>query len=160
VGGREDFGTYLVLNREVDAASDFLRYMIREGYDPVLVSPQDCEFISDDEMVILEPDREERAIRTDNLLLLLHSLVNHMRKGEKKVVVFFGLQTLKEGSTFRDLTNFIGRLYDEACVSRGLVLLFADPEGFTHRELALLKREMVVLEEPEQLFEVLSETVK
>jgi len=126
----------------------------------VLVSPQDIEFTSDEEVVVLEPEREEKAIFTDSLLKLRKILVNHLREGDRRAVVIYDVYALKNKNDFRDLTDFIGRLYEEACVNRGLVLLFADREEFAHQELAFLEREAAVLECPEDLFSSSSETVK
>jgi hypothetical protein len=145
----------------MEVASTFMRSILTEEMDPVLVSPNDVKFPSDAKMVVLEPEREDRSIRANSLLLILRPLMKHLGKGEGKAVVIFGLQVFKENNDFRDLTNFIGRLYEEACVNRGLVLFFADPKYFTHQEMAFLEREMVVLEHPEQLFSpTVSETVK
>lgn len=145
----------------MEVATKFMQFLIAEGLDPVLVSPSDVKFPSNANIVVLEPEREDRSIRTNSLLLLLRSLLRHLGKGEGKAVVIFGLHVFKENNEFRDLTNFIGRLYEEACVNRGLVLFFADPKYFTHQEMAFLEREMMVLERPEQLFaSTASETVK
>jgi hypothetical protein len=157
----EDFGAYLVLRGEIDSASAFLHRLVEEGLDPILVSPDSIPITSDAEMTVLEPDQEERDIKTDCLITLLRELTYHLRQGEGKAVVICGLKTLREGKEFHDITNFVGRLYEEACVNRGLVLIFADPKDFTKQEMAFLEKEMVLLNEPEQLFgAVPSETVK
>ncbi len=159
--GLEDFGAYLVLQGKVEVAAAFLHRLVEEGLDPMLVSPNDIDISSDDKITVLEPDRANRAIRADGLLLLLSSLTRHLSRGEGKAVIIFGLQALRDSNDFRDLTNFIGRLNDEACVNQGLVLIMADPEKFTRQELAFLERETMVLEGPEQLFDLnTSETVK
>ena len=75
----------------------------------------------------------------------------HIQKGERRAVVIMDLQVLKHGGGFHGLTDLIGRLYEEACVNRGLLLMFADPAGFTNQEMAFLERETSVIERPEQL---------
>ncbi|HUT27458.1 MAG TPA: DUF835 domain-containing protein [Methanomassiliicoccales archaeon] len=159
--GKEEFGAFLIIQEEVNVVSTFLHRLVEEGLDTVLVSPQDVDITSDADITILEPDRENRAIRTDGLVFLLRHLTSHLRRGEGKAVVIFGFQEFKQGNDFYDLTNFIGRLYEEACVNRGIVLIFTDPRSFTQQELAFLERETIVLESPEQLFASTgSETVK
>lgn len=157
----DDFGAYLILHGEAGTASAFIHRLVKAGLDPVLVAPETAPIPSDTEMTVLEPEQEDRAIKTDCLITLLRELTRHLRRGEGKAVVIFGLKALREGNEFHDITNFVERLCEEACVNRGLVLMFADPEDFTKQEMAFLEREMVVLEEPEQLFgPVPSETVK
>jgi hypothetical protein len=161
VANLEDFGAYLVLQRENGSAATFLHRLVEEGLDPILVSPDSVPIASDAEMTVLEPDQEEKDIKTDCLITLLRELTYHLRQGEGKAVVICGLKTLREGKEFHDITNFVGRLYEEACVNRGLVLIFADPQDFTKQEMAFLEREIMLLKEPEQLFcTVPSETVK
>jgi len=132
--------------------SIFLHRLVEEGLDTVLVSSHDIDISSDADITILEPDLENRAIRIDGLVFLLRHLTHHLRTGEGKAVVIFGFQEFKQGNDFHDITNFIGRLYEEACVNRGIVLIFTDPKSFTHQELAFMERETTVLNGPDQLF--------
>jgi hypothetical protein len=148
---KEAFGAYLVLKGNAYPASDYLRELIRQDFDPLLISPEDEEPPSDPEIEVLEPEKTDRYVQIESLLYLLRTLIAHLQKGDRKAVVITDLQVLKKGSSFHDLTDFIGRLYEEACVNRGLLLLFADPSGFTHQEMAFLERETSVIERPEQL---------
>jgi len=148
---RDAFGAYLVLKGNPYPASDYLRELVRQDFDPLLISPEDSELPSDPEIEVLEPEKADRYVQTDNLLYLLRTLIAHLHKGDRRAVVITDLQVLKSGSSFHDLADFIGRLYEEACVNRGLLLLFADPSGFTHQEMAFLERETSVIERPEQL---------
>ena len=148
---KEAFGAYLVLKGNAHSASEYLRELVRQGFDPVLVSPVDAELPADPEIEVLEPERSDREVHTGNKVQLLRALLAHIQKGEKKAVVILDLQVLKQGGGFHDLTDLIGRLYEEACVNRGLILMFADPTGFTNQEMAFLERETSVIERPEQL---------
>lgn len=148
---KEAFGAYLVLKGNPYPASDYLRELVRQDFDPLLISPEDSELPSDPEIEVLEPEKADRYVQTDNLLYLLRTLISHLQNGDRRAVVITDLQVLKKGSSFHDLTDFIGRLYEEACVNRGLLLLFADPSGFSHQEMAFLERETSVIERPEQL---------
>lgn len=148
---KETFGAYLVLKGNPYLASDYVRELIRQDFDPLFISPEDSELPSDPEIEVLEPEKADRYVQTDNLLYLLRTLIAHLQKGDRRAVVITDLQVLKTGSSFHDLSDFIGRLYEEACVNRGLLLLFADPNGFTHQEMAFLERETSVIERPEQL---------
>ena len=148
---KEAFGAYLVLKGNTYSTSDFLRELIRQDFDPILVSPADAEMPSDPEIEILEPERGDRDLQTGNTLYLLRTLLAHIQKGERRAVVILDLHVLKQGGRFPDLADMIGRLYEEACVNRGLLLMFADPSGFTHQEMAFLERETSVIERPEQL---------
>jgi len=149
---KETFGAYLVLKDNTHSASEYLRELVRQDFDPILVSPSETELPSDPEIEVLEPERADREVQTGNTVHLLRTLLTHIQKGERKAVVILDLQVLKQGGTFHDLTDMIGRLYEEACVNRGLLLMFADPAGFTNREMAFLERETSVIERPEQLF--------
>jgi len=155
-----EFGAYLVWHQDIDTASEFMRRLVGRGYDPVLVAPSEIEFPSDDEMLVMEPEREDKAIRTEALIPLLRHLVNHLKNGTSKAVIIFDLNTLKQGSGFHDLSGFIGRLYEEACVNQGLVLYFANRNDFTSQELAFLERETSVLGGPNDLFSTPLETIK
>jgi hypothetical protein len=152
MGSLEDFGAYLVLRGDVGSASAFLHRLIKEGLDPLLVSPCGVNIPSDTEIVVQEPEGADLSVGDGELVDLLRSIVHHLSEGEKKAVVIFGLQALNESNEFHDLTNFIDRLYEEACVNQGLVIIMADPKCFTRQELAFMTREATVLEGPEQLF--------
>ncbi|NLX47718.1 MAG: hypothetical protein GXY70_06090 [Euryarchaeota archaeon] len=141
----------MVLKGGAFAPSDFLRELIVQGFDPLLVSPCGQELPYDPGIVVLEPERGDREIRAGDRLHMMRALITHLVKGERKAVVMLDLQVFKEECTFHDITDLLGRLYEEACVHRGLLLLFADPAGFSDRELAFLEREMPVIERPEQL---------
>jgi hypothetical protein len=155
-----NFGAYLVLSGEAEVVKTYIHRLVDEGFDPIMISPTGVGIESDAKITVLEPEREERGIRADSLLLLMRSLTRHLKKGEGKAVIIYGLQVLRQNNEFRDLTNFIGRLYEEACVNRGLVLLFSDPRELSSQELAFLEREATVLENLEQLFDASSETIK
>ncbi|MHC1709962.1 MAG: hypothetical protein AB9819_06100 [Methanomassiliicoccales archaeon] len=148
---REAFGAYLVLKGNAFAPSDYLRELIRQDFDPILVSPAELELPPDQEFEILEPERAEREVETGNKVHLLRILMTHIQKGERKAVVILDLHVLKHGSGFPELADLIGRLYEEACVYRGLLLMFADPAEFTHQEMAFLERETSLVERPEQI---------
>ena len=148
---KEAFGAYLVLKGNAFATSDYLRELIRRDFEPILVSPTDIELPSDPEIQILEPERADREVETGNKVHLLRTLLAHIQKGERKAVVILDLQVLKQGSNFHDLTDMMGRLYEEACVNRGLLLMFADPAKFTYQEMAFLERETSLIDRPEQL---------
>ncbi len=149
---KEAFGAYLVLKGNTYSTSEYLRELIRQDFDPILVSPTDMELPFDPEIEVMEPERGDRELQTGNVLHLMRSLLAHIQNGERKAVVILDLQELKGGSNFHDLTDLIGRLYEEACVNRGLLLLFADPAAFTIQEMAFLERETAVIDRPEQLF--------
>ncbi|MCG7844965.1 MAG: hypothetical protein MIO90_05995, partial [Methanomassiliicoccales archaeon] len=72
---------------EMDVASTFLQLLVVKGLDPILVSPNGMDFTSDAHMVVLEPERKDRSIRTNSLISLLHSLTKHLGRGEGKAVV-------------------------------------------------------------------------
>jgi hypothetical protein len=148
---KQAFGAYLVLKGNAFAPSDYLHELISQDFEPILVSPTGVELPSDQEIEILEPERADREVETGNKVHLLRTLLAHIQKGERMAVVILDLQVLKQGSGFHDLTDMIGRLYEEACVNRGLLLMFADPAGFTNQEMAFLERETSVIERPEQL---------
>jgi len=148
---KEAFGAYLVLKGNVHSAYEYLRELVRQGFDPLLVSPIGTELPYDPEIEVLEPERAEREVQTENKVQLLRALLAHIQKGERRAVVIMDLQVLKHGGGFHGLTDLIGRLYEEACVNRGLLLMFADPAGFTNQEMAFLERETSVIERPEQL---------
>ncbi len=149
--GEEAFGAYLVL-RWGDPAdvTEYLCHLVRDGFEPVLVSPADMVLPSDMEIEALPPEQGERNLGKGSGPRICRALREHLRTGERRAVVIYGLQLLREGS-FRELTDMIDMLYDEACVNHGLVLLFADPAGFTPQELAFLRRETSAIERPEQL---------
>lgn len=149
---KDAFGAYLVLKGSPSPTSDFLRELIRQDFEPLLVSPNDEELPPDPEIEVLEPDKGCTDLMPDDLLYLLRMLIAHLQKGERRAVVISGLELLKQGRSFRELTDFIGRLYEEACVNRGLLLLFADTSKFSHQEMAFLERETSVIDRPEQLF--------
>jgi hypothetical protein len=148
---KEAFGAYLVLKGNPFPASEYLRELIRQDFDPLLISPDDAELPSDPEIEVLEPERGNQYLPTDSLLYLLRTMIAHFQRGDRRAVVITDLQVLKGGSSFHELSDFIGRLYEEACVNRGLLLMFADPAGFTHQEMAFLERETSVIDRPEQL---------
>lgn len=148
---KEAFGAYLVLKGNPHTVSEYLHVLIGQGFDSLLVSPIGTELPYDPEIEVLEAERAEREVEAGNKLQLLRALLAHLQKGERKAVVILDLQVLKQGGGFHDLTDLIGRLYEEACVNRGLLLMFADPARFTNQEMAFLERETSVIERPEQL---------
>jgi hypothetical protein len=158
LGREEDFGAYLVWQDDVQVAADFMKRLVSAGFETILVSPSDVDIPTGDNVEVGEPGREERDL--EDMIPLQRRLVNHLREGERRAVLIFDLHALKADGGFHDLTGLIGRLYEEACVNRGLVLLFAGRHGFTSQELAFLERETAVIEGPDDLFPPTSETVK
>jgi len=141
----------MVLKGGPFAPSDYLRELVRLEFDPLLICLEGSIPPSDADIEVLEPEREEPELATGDLLYLLRTLISHLQEGERKAVVITDLQALKRSGSFKELTGFIGRLDEEACVNHGLLLLFADPSGFTYQEMAFLERETCAIERPGQL---------
>jgi hypothetical protein len=88
----------------------------------------------------------KEALSPSNLPLLERTVMRFMRDGRNTVVLVDGLDKLILETSSQRALRFLFALEDEALVRGSRLILSFDPNGLSERDLALLMRNMVVLD--------------
>ncbi len=86
------------------------------------------------------------AVSPSNLALLERTVMRFMSEGGNTVVLVEGLDKIILETSSEKAMRFLFNLTDEALVRGSRLILSFDPEGLSARDLALLMRDMVVLD--------------
>jgi hypothetical protein len=86
------------------------------------------------------------AVSPANLALLERTVMRFMSEGGNTVVLVEGLDKIILETSSEKAMRFLFNLTDEALVRGSRLILSFDPEGLSARDLALLMRDMVVLD--------------
>jgi hypothetical protein len=88
----------------------------------------------------------KEAVSPSNLQLLERTITRFMSEGRNTVVLVEGLDKLILETSSEKAMRFMFALGDEALVRGSRLILSFDPNGLSERDLALLMRDMVVLD--------------
>ena len=88
----------------------------------------------------------KEALSPSNLPLLERTVMRFMRDGRNTVVMVDGLDKLILETSSERAMRFLFALEDEALVRGSRLILSFDPNGLSERDLALIMRDMVVLD--------------
>jgi hypothetical protein len=89
----------------------------------------------------------KEAVSPSNLALLERTVMRFMSDGGNTVVMVDGLDKIILETSSEKAMRFLFNLTDEALVRGSRLILSFDPEGLSARDLALLMRDMVVLDQ-------------
>jgi len=88
----------------------------------------------------------KEALSPSNLPLLERTVMRFMKDGRNTVVMVDGLDKLILETSSEKAMRFLFALEDEALVRGSRLILSFDPNGLSERDLALVMRDMVVLD--------------
>ncbi|MBI4362494.1 MAG: DUF835 domain-containing protein [Euryarchaeota archaeon] len=143
--------TYLVKERKPRRTFEMFFALIEAGHPAICISrvhPEQLrkmhparfsmKWLSQDEAT-------EHSLRPTNPGVLLSTLYEFMEKNRESTVLLDGLEYLVTNNTFNSILKSVDALQEAVVLHRAILLLPVDPQAFDPKEMALLERNMRVL---------------
>ncbi|MGD0818807.1 MAG: DUF835 domain-containing protein [Methanomassiliicoccales archaeon] len=144
--------SYAVEEKGTDTSFRIFASELNAGWKGVIISRRHPEQIREEyglrntPMIWLAHRPVKDAVSPSNLALLERTVMRFMGEGGNTVVLVEGLDKMILETSSEKAMRFLFNLEDEALVRGSRLILSFDPEGLSERDLALLMRDMVVLD--------------
>jgi hypothetical protein len=144
--------SYAVEEKGTDTSFRIFASELMSGHKGLIISRRHPEQIREEyglrntPMIWLAHRPVKDAISPSNLALLERTVMRFMSDGGNTVVMVEGLDRIILETSSEKAMRFLFTLEDEALVRGSRLILSFDPDGMSSRDLALLMRDMVVLD--------------
>ncbi|HEY3419812.1 MAG TPA: DUF835 domain-containing protein [Methanomassiliicoccales archaeon] len=144
--------SYAIEEKGTDTSFSIFASELNAGRKGLIISPRHPEQIREEfglrntPMIWLAHRPVKEAVSPSNLPLLERTIMRFMSEGRNTVVLVEGLDKLILETSSEKAMRFLFALEDEALVRGSRLILSFDPKGLSERDLALLMRDMVVLD--------------
>ena len=148
----ENGRSYAVEEKGTDTSFHIFASELNVGRKGLIISRRHPEQIREEyglrntPMIWLAHRPTKDAVSPSNLPLLERTVMRFMSEGGNTVVLVEGLDKMIMETSSEKAMRFLFDLEDEALVRDSRLILSFDPEGLSERDLALLMRDMVVLD--------------
>ena len=102
-------------------------------------------------IIWLSNTRAPRSINPQNLGILTDTLVRTYEKGPGATTILEGVEYLMAQNDFMKVLKMINFIYEAVAVNQGIMIMTLDPEAFSAKEFAFLRRDGVTVEERDQM---------
>jgi pentatricopeptide repeat protein len=148
----EEGRAYLLKERKPDRALAYFRRIMERGFRPMYVTRQHPNHIErthggkEIRVVWLSTTLGKDYVDPHNLNSLTNLVANFVGDGGHAVILLDGIEYLMMNNDFARILHFIEYLSEQIAIRRAILLLSLDDRAFEPKELALLERNMVVVE--------------
>jgi len=148
----EEGRAYLVKERKPDRALQYFRRTIDRGFRPLLVTRQHPNHIErlwsgkEVRVVWLSTTLGKDYVDPHNLNSLTNLIANFMADGEHGVILLDGIEYLMMNNDFARILHFLEYVTEQVAIRRAILLVSIDDRAFDPKELALIERNLAVLE--------------
>lgn len=148
----EEGRAYLIKERKPDRALGHFRRMIERGFRPMYVTRQHPNHIDrsyagkEIRVVWLSTTLGKDYVDPHNLNSLTNLVANFVSDGTHAAILLDGIEYLMMNNDFARIVHFLEYVSEQVAIRRAVLLLSLDDRAFDPKELALLERNMVVVE--------------
>lgn len=142
---------YLIEEERPTYSNVLLERKMDEGYRGLVITRMNPkrirdEFKSPPEILWLtDKDSSQEKTVQPSLEMIIHVIQEYMQEGEKGMIVLDGIQYLASATSFDAVLRFLRSLIDEVSESDAILAISMSPETMRPQEVAILEREMEVL---------------
>jgi len=148
----EEGRAYLVKERKPAKALEHFRRAVERGFRPLFVTRQHPNHLHqvsggrEIRVVWLSTSLGKDYVDPHNLNSLSNLISNFVADGDHAVVLLDGIEYLMMNNDFSRILHFLELASEQVAMRRAILLLSLDDRAFDPKELALLERNMVVLD--------------
>ncbi len=142
---------YLIEEERPTYSNVLLEHKMEEGYAGLVITRMNPRRIMDefrsppDILWLTDKDSSHEKTVPPSLEMIIHIIQEHMRGEEKGMIVLDGIQYLVSATNFDAVLRFLRSLIDEISESNAILAISMSPETMKPQEVAILEREMEVL---------------
>src|SRR3990170_3362917 len=148
----EEGRSYLVKERKPERALAHFYRAVEQGYRPMYVTRQHPNHIirqhqgKEIRVVWLSTTLGKDYVDPHNLNSLSNLVSNFVADGPHGVILLDGIEYLMMNNDFARILHFLEYVNEQIAIRRALLLLSLDDRAFDPKELALIEKNMVLLE--------------
>ncbi|MGQ0797586.1 MAG: DUF835 domain-containing protein [Methanobacteriota archaeon] len=148
----EEGRAYLVKERKPQRAVVHFRRAIDRGFRPLLVTRQHPNHIErtwsgkEIRVVWLSTTLGKDYVDPHNLNSLTNLIANFVADGDRGAILLDGIEYLMMNNDFARILHFLEYVTEQVAIRRAILLVSIDDRAFDPKELALLERNLAVIE--------------
>ncbi|OPY32653.1 MAG: hypothetical protein A4E32_01235 [Methanomassiliicoccales archaeon PtaU1.Bin124] len=143
--------TYLVESKKVTMAYELLMDDLSKGAHGLIITREHPEMVREawglaaTPILWLASTSGRDRIDPTNLSILQHTIVEHLRRGERPIILMDGLEYLLANNKEEKVLQMVLGLRDEIIVAQGKLIVPVDPRTMEPKTLAFFERDLEIV---------------